>query len=120
MAVMGLTGAVGQVVLRTSTTGLAPDSGGRILGLFFYTCLARRTLPRLDYRTDDLVGHQSLFVEHRIHHPAPARMWTRLPAMENDVLRIAARVHQRISQDRHPVESVFLVDDLSEIKHIRG
>ncbi|QJW94459.1 DUF1559 family PulG-like putative transporter [Frigoriglobus tundricola] len=56
------------------------------------TCLARRSLPRLDHQAVNPLSRRSLFVEHGIQHPASSDVKAGDAAVGQNVRVLAARV----------------------------
>src|SRR5262245_3413427 len=56
-----------------------------------------------------------LFPQQQIDDPAAADMWPRPAAVRQDVGVVAARLCQRVSEDRQQVEAAVVVDRLREV-----
>jgi hypothetical protein len=68
----------------------------------------------------DILLSCSLLVEHKVHNPTTSGVWAFSPAMRQDVLIVASRFLQRISQDGHVFEPTFLVDGSRHLHYCRG
>ncbi len=47
-------------------------------------------------------------------------MWTITAAVRNDLLSLAAGVHQRVGEDRHALERLVVIDRLCEADYVGG
>ena len=81
---------------------VCPDSGQGLSGTDLEVC------PHLP----------SLLTQHQIHDPAAADVRPVAATMRNDLLLLAAGVHERIGQDRHPLEGLIVVDRPGEADNV--
>src|SRR5262245_4894804 len=61
-----------------------------------------------------------LLGQDEVHDPAAASVLPWLPAMGQDVLIDAARVHERVGKNRHAIKRPFVINRPRKLKNICG